>query len=150
MFSQPSTFYGATALYLSSHFLIHILSSCFLAPFLHSEWLCWAFLLLAAKFVRPSKDDDRDAATQPDRLALVIAAVCAFRTIGGVDWALVVPFTLLAYAPTDARSRCSHLCRYSSFTKPLTKILKPNHLRRLSLSAPSPTAHFSHHPRPLL
>ncbi|KAL9123909.1 MAG: hypothetical protein Q9175_008285, partial [Cornicularia normoerica] len=88
MFSPPVTFYGATVIYLSSHFLIHILSRNFRLPYLHSEWLCWSFLLLAANLVRPSKHHDQDATTQSDKLALAIAAVCAFRTIGGVDWAL--------------------------------------------------------------
>lgn len=102
MFSPPFTFYAAAAIYLSTFFLIHILSSNFRVPYLHSEWLCWLFLLLATKLVTPSNDDDQDATTQSDKLALAIAAVCAFRTIGGVDWALVclcVP--KIACAPTD-------------------------------------------------
>ena len=100
MFTPPFTFYGAAAIYLASHFLIHILSSNFRLPYLHSEWLCWSFLLLAAKLVGPSKQDDQDATTQSDKLALAIAAVCAFRTIGGVDWALVRSGIPLACAPT--------------------------------------------------
>lgn len=100
MFSPPFTFYGATAIYLSSHFLIHILSTNFRVPYLHSEWLCWSFLLLAAKLARPSKDDDQDATTRSDKLALAIAALCAFRTIGGVDWALVCPCISIACAST--------------------------------------------------
>lgn len=97
MFSPPFTFYGATAIYLSSTFLIHILSTNFRVPYLHSEWLCWSFLLLAAKLARPSKDDDQGATTRSDKLALAIAALCAFRTIGGVDWALplLTPLSLL-------------------------------------------------------
>ena len=89
MTSPPCTFYGPTAIYLSAHFLIYFLSSTFRLSYLHSEWLCWSFLLLAATFIRPSKYDDRDTTAKPDKLALAIAAVCAFRTIGGVDWALV-------------------------------------------------------------
>ena len=91
MFSSHLTFYGATAIYLSSYFLIHILSTNFHLPYLYSEWLCWAFLLLAAKWLRPSTGDEKDATTYSDKLALAIAAVCAFRTVGGVDWALVCP-----------------------------------------------------------
>lgn len=116
MFSPPVTFYGATAIYLSSYFLIHILSSNFRVPYLHSEWLCWSFLLFAAKLLRPSKDDDQDATTQSDKLALAIAAVCAFRTIGGVDWALVRPCFSRACAPAyplvHHHSHYSRPCRY--------------------------------------
>lgn len=101
MFSPPLTFYGATAIYLSSHFLIHILSTNFCVPYLHSEWLCWSFLLFAAKLVRPSKNEDQNTTTQSDKLALAIAAVCAFRTVGGVDWALVCPCVLLVRSPTN-------------------------------------------------
>ena len=101
MFPSPFTFFGATAIYLSSHFLIHILSSSFRVPYLHSEWLCWSFLLLVANLARPGKDDDQDATAQSDKLALAIAAVCAFRTVGGVDWALVCPYTLPCCATTD-------------------------------------------------
>ena len=90
MFPSPFAFYGVLALYLASHFLIHFLSSSFEIPYLHSEWLCWIFLLLAAK-LHPAKDDDQDTTSQSDKLALTIAAVCAFRTVGGVDWALVCP-----------------------------------------------------------
>lgn len=116
MFSPPVTFYAATAIYLSSYFLIHILSSNFRVPYLHSEWLCWSFLLFAAKLLRPSKDDDQDATTQSDKLALAIAAVCAFRTIGGVDWALVRPCFSRACAPAyplvHHHSHYSRPCRY--------------------------------------
>lgn len=91
MSTLPFTFYGAIAVYLSSHFLIHVLSSNFRLPYLHSEWLCWLFLLLAAKLVRPSTRDNHDADIQSDKLALAITAVGAFRTIGDVNWALVYP-----------------------------------------------------------
>ena len=105
MSSPPFTFYGATAIYLSSHFLIHFLSSNFRLPYLHSEWLCWLFLLLAAKLNRPSTRDNYDANIQPDRLALAIAAVGAFRTIGDVNWALVCPSISLTYPPADLCSK---------------------------------------------
>ena len=101
MFFPPFIFYAATAIYLSSHFLIHILSTNFRLPYLHSEWLCWSLLLLLAILLPPSKPDDHDATSQPDKLALAIAAVCAFRTIGGVDWALVRSCISLVYTPTD-------------------------------------------------
>ena len=101
MSSPAFTFYGASAIYLSSYFLIHSLSSSFRLPYLHSEWLCWLFLLLAAKIVRPSTRDNHDADIQSDKIALAIAAVGAFRTIGDVNWALVYPSTSLAHPPTD-------------------------------------------------
>ena len=101
MFSPPFFFFAATAVYLSSYFLIHILSSSFAVPYLHSEWLCWSFLLLAAKLIPPFNHHDQDVKTQPDKLALAIAAVCALRTIGGVDWAFVCGEISLAHPPTD-------------------------------------------------
>ena len=111
MFSLPFTFYATTATYLISHFLIQILSATFRIPNLHSDWLCWSFLLLTAKlFTRPFKDDDHhDATAQSDKLALAIAAVCAFRIIGGVDWALVRPCISPVFPPTD-------LIRFSATT----------------------------------
>ena len=155
MFSPLVNFYGATAIYLSSHFLIHVLSSNFRVPFLHSEWLCWSFLLLAANLVRPSsKDDDQDATTQSDKLALAIAAVCAFRTIGGVDWALVCPcdFACLpTYWPSCAHSHCSRPCPCSSYTKLLPQNFNSSLSKRLSLSEFPPTvdSFLGDQPRPL-
>ncbi len=106
MFSPALTFYGVTAIYLSCYYLIHILSGSFRLPYLHSEWLCWSFLLLAAKLRRPTDNIDQDDTTpsdklQSDKLALAIAAVCAFRTVGGVDWALVCLCISLACPSTE-------------------------------------------------
>lgn len=99
MFSSHLTFYGASAIYLSSDFLIHLLSTTFHLPSLHSEWLCWAFLLFAATYIRPSIGDEKNVTTHSDKLALAIAAVCVFRSIGGVDWALVCPCLWLTCPP---------------------------------------------------
>lgn len=85
-------FYGAIALYSFAVLLNNLLSIKYSVSQVQSEWLCWCILLGLGRFFRPSKPQDDDHDDRPDRLAMAIAAICLFRMLGRVDWAVVSAF----------------------------------------------------------
>lgn len=98
--SPQASFYASIAIYLGSIYTVDLLSTRLRVPHLHTEWLCWCFLLVASKFDRGSKVVDTDAGSRADQLALAIAAVSLFRTIGDSEWAIVGRVTRVAHTTT--------------------------------------------------
>ena len=88
--APPAVFFGLALVYLASVACVDLLSDGLRVPFLHSEWLCWLMLAIAAKFAQHSKRvvqyDDRN---HSDKLALAIAALGLCWTVGDARWAVV-------------------------------------------------------------
>lgn len=90
MLSLQAALYASIIVYIASIYTVLSIARVSFIPHLHSEWLCWCILWLISKIAQDTKGAVyNDATIRPDKLAMAIAAVCLFSSIGRVYWALV-------------------------------------------------------------
>jgi len=90
MNSSHAHFYGAISIYLLSYYFLTAISSIYPVSHVQSEWLCWCILLGLSKIVPSARSlQDEEHEDRPDKLAMAITAVCLFKSLGRVEWAVV-------------------------------------------------------------
>lgn len=80
---------GLATAYVASIFGVGLLSDDLTVPFLHSEWLCWIILLVAARFSKSKHFGQDEHHGNAEKLSLGIAAACLCWAFSEARWTVV-------------------------------------------------------------